>query len=66
MREERRDAEEEEGLEEGVGTDLAQAEFALGGDDEEGDAEVAEGVAVEEKGCEGLWRWSFRGVRGVG
>ena len=50
MAEQRGDGEEEEGQEERVGADLAHAEFALGGDDEDGDAEVAEGVAVEEKG----------------
>jgi hypothetical protein len=42
--------EEEECEEEGVGADFAHAEFALGGDDEDGDAEVTKGVAVEKEG----------------
>jgi hypothetical protein len=41
------DGKEKECLEEGVGVDLAHAEFALGGDDEEGDAEIAEAVTVQ-------------------
>ena len=51
--EERGEGEDEEDLEESVGADLAHAEFALRGDDEDGDAEVAEDVAVEKEGSGG-------------
>ncbi len=44
------DGEEKEGEKKSVGADFAHAEFALGGDEEDRDAEVAESVAVEEEG----------------
>src|ERR1700679_1556300 len=53
MFEECGEGEEEEGLEECVGADFAQAEFALRGDDEDGNCEVAEEVAVEKEGSGG-------------
>jgi len=51
------DAEDEEGLKERVGTNLPHAEFALAGDDEKTNAEIAEGVTVQDEGCrkEGAW-----------
>ena len=54
MTEQSCEGEEEKCLKEGIGPDFAHAEFALGGDDEEADAEVAEGVTVQQEGC---WVW---------
>jgi hypothetical protein len=46
MSQQKRKCEEEKCEEEGVGANLAHAEFALGRDDEDGDAQVAKGVKV--------------------
>jgi hypothetical protein len=50
MAEQSGEGEEEECGEESVGANLAHAELALGGDDEDGNAEVTEGVAVDKIG----------------
>ena len=47
--EQRSDAEEQERLQKRIRTHLAHAEFALGRDDEESNAEVAQRVAVEKE-----------------
>ena len=49
MAEKSGDCEEEKCHEERVGAHLAEAELALAGDDEEADAEIAEGVTIEEE-----------------
>ena len=49
MGEQRGESEEQEGLKQRVGTDFAEGEFALAGDDEQRDAKIAERMFVEQE-----------------